>query len=178
MHAAQCNLCKWMVTLVAALLLMGTVRAEEAPAEPPVCEAGAYRAFDFWVGSWTVAGAQGQQAGRNVISREQEGCVLVERWQGVQGSTGMSMNHYDPVADRWHQLWVSPGVQIDIAGSLRDGSMVLEGTIIYLREGRQRAFRGTWTPLEDGRVRQFFEERDDAGQWAEWFEGFYTRADV
>ena len=37
-------------------------------------------------------------------------------------------------------------------------------------------FRGTWTLLEDGRVRQFFEQSADQGKsWQAWFEGFYKR---
>jgi hypothetical protein len=39
-------------------------------------------------------------------------------------------------------------------------------------------FRGLWTPLPDGRVRQFFEQSNDGGEtWVPWFEGFYTRKD-
>jgi hypothetical protein len=35
-----------------------------------------------------------------------------------------------------------------------------------------------WTPLADGRVRQFFEQSDDDGtNWTPWFEGFYSRVD-
>jgi hypothetical protein len=53
--------------------------------------------------------------------------------------------------------------------------MEMEGTIYYLAAQRSAAFRGRWTPLEDGRVRQFFEEKDQEGNWQVWFDGFYTR---
>lgn len=47
-----------------------------------------------------------------------------------------------------------------------------------------RPFRSRWTPLPDGRVRQFFEElisdniSEAAGEekWQAWFEGFYAKA--
>ena len=55
------------------------------------------------------------------------------------------------------------------------GAMLLVGTIRYLNAGTQHPFRGRWTPLDDGRVRQFFEQQDDEGQWQTWFEGFYSR---
>ena len=30
--------------------------------------------------------------------------------------------------------------------------------------------------MDDGRVRQFFEQSNDEGEtWSPWFEGFYTR---
>src|SRR5690606_37813489 len=148
-----------------------------AAAAGSACAAPAYRVFDFWVGEWEVTSPDGRPAGRNQISIEQEGCLLVERWRSVRGDTGMSMNFYDPVADRWRQVWVSPGIEIDVSGGMVGGSMVLEGTILYLDESRARPFRGTWTPLQDGRVRQFLEEAGEDGSWQPWFEGLYRQAD-
>ncbi len=120
----------------------------------------------------------GQRAGVNDIRKEQGGCALVERWKSVRGGTGMSLNYYDPATGEWVQNWVgADGSVIDIRGGLQDdGSMLLEGFIRYVgQEGRKR-FRGRWTLLEDGRVRQAFEQSDDDGAtWAEWFVGLYTR---
>lgn len=166
---APCNQCKWLVTLV-VWLAWGSAAAGEAP-----CAGEPYRAFDFWLGNWQVTQADGQVAGHNTITVEQQGCVLVERWQGSQGGTGVSLNFYDPLAQQWRQVWVSPGVQIDIAGGMADGSMVLEGHIRYLAESRSVPFRGTWKALPDGRVRQYFEESREPGVWVPWFEGYYSR---
>lgn len=174
MRARRCNRCGYRMTRLVLLLVTAIAPGFAVAA---ACDAPPYRAFDFWVGEWEVTAADGRMAGRNVITREQDGCLLVERWQGVQDSSGMSMNFYDPVEKVWRQVWVSPDVEIDIAGGMKNGSMVLEGAIVYLENGRLRPFRGTWTPLDDGRVRQFFEERDDEGEWAPWFEGFYRRTD-
>lgn len=174
MLTPQCNRCKLLVT--AGTLLLAFAVAGPGFAADDVCGSEPYRAFDFWLGTWDVTVADGRSAGRNHITSEQGGCVLVERWQGVKGSTGMSMNFYQPVDEAWRQIWVSPGTEIDISGGLDDqGSMVLEGSIVYLKDDRVRPFRGTWTPLDDGRVRQFFEERSEEGDWAPWFEGFYRR---
>ena len=173
MLALQCNRCNPLVTLLALILTIsaaGTTLAAGAP-----CSASAYRTFDFWVGKWEVTDGGGQLAGRNRISLEQEGCLLVERWNSAQNTTGMSMNFYEPLERQWRQVWVSPGTEIDISGGLVDGSMILEGSIVYLEDQRSRRFRGTWTPLSDGRVRQFFEEAAEDGEWQPWFEGFYRR---
>ena len=67
------------------------------------CDDGAYRAFDFWIGGWDVSLANGDKAGTNTITREEGGCALVERWQGARGSTGRSLNYYDPDAQRWRR---------------------------------------------------------------------------
>ena len=53
--------------------------------------------------------------------------------------------------------------------------MVMQGEIYYLDERRTAPFRGRWTLQADGRVRQFFEERDKQGKWRVWFDGYYTR---
>ena len=75
------------------------------------------------------------------------------------------------------QIWhAAGGYQIDIRGGLTDNGMLLRGTIHYIGTGQTAPFRGLWTPLPDGRVRQFFEQSNDDGEtWEPWFEGFYTR---
>lgn len=142
----------------------------------PCAYSEAHRAFDFWVGEWEVTNTAGQVAGTNSIQPAEGGCVLVERWTGATGSTGMSVNYYDPAGDRWVQQWVAPGgTLIDIEGGLNDeGEMVLVGTLTTVA-GDVRPFRGTWTPLPDGRVRQHFEQSTDGGAtWAPWFNGLYV----
>ena len=149
---------------------------DTAPATP--CESDEdFRAFDFWVGDWEVRGGDGTLQGENTISAEESGCVLVERWQGVQGSTGMSINYLDRVTDEWVQIWhAAGGYQINIRGGMTDDGMLLRGTIHYIGSGQTAPFRGLWTPLPDGRVRQYFEQSSDDGEtWQPWFEGFYAR---
>jgi hypothetical protein len=126
-----------------------------------------------------VHDAQGIYQGSNRISLREGGCYLLEEWTGASGSSGSSINYYDAARERWVQHWVSQdGTQIQIEGGLgEDGSMRLDGRIFYLANGQQADFRGRWTPLADGRVRQVFEQSTDDGRtWAPWFEGFYTRS--
>jgi hypothetical protein len=156
-----------------ALVLPGV----PASGQSPGCVAPEHRGFDFWLGQWEVLLADGTVAGHNEIVAEQGGCVLIERWTGAQGGTGVSQNFYDVGSGQWRQLWISPGTQIDIRGAAGPGEMVLEGTISYVQPGKTFPFRGRWTLLEDGRVRQFFEEAREPGVWKEWFEGFYVPQD-
>jgi hypothetical protein len=139
-----------------------------------------FREFDFWVGEWEVHDANGQLAGRNVIEASHHGCVLVENWTSASGGTGKSINYLDHENGEWVQRWIdSSGGQIEIRGSLTDNGMQLTGTIHYTANGTTAPFRGLWTPLPDGRVRQFFEQSDDGGEtWHSWFEGFYRRAET
>lgn len=151
--------------------------AGDAPQARPCESDERFRAFDFWVGDWEVRGADGKLQGENTISAQERGCVLVERWQGVQGSTGMSINYLERVTDEWVQIWhAASGYQINIRGGMTDDGMLLRGTIHYIGTGQTAPFRGLWTPLPDGRVRQYFEQSNDDGEtWQPWFEGFYAR---
>ena len=126
------------------------------------CTAPEYRQFDFWLGDWDVHVASGSFAGHNTIERTQRGCVLIENWTSASGNTGMSINYVDDQTGEWVQVWnAGSGSQINIRGGLTDAGMLLVGTIHYVANGQTLPFRGLWTPLEDGRVRQFFERRPD-----------------
>ncbi|MEM7284190.1 MAG: tetratricopeptide repeat protein [Pseudomonadota bacterium] len=132
--------------------------------------------FDFWLGEWEVVDANGNPQGKNVITKAENGCLMHESWTSASGNTGQSMNYYDPHSDKWYQRWVSSGALINLAGGFSDGAMRLEGDIYYYGNRNYAKFRGTWTPLSDGRVRQFFEQSTDDGEsWQPWFEGYYKK---
>jgi hypothetical protein len=157
----------------------GVSWADDAAPETafPCEEDVAFSAFDFWIGSWNVHTEDGKFAGSNDIERSMRGCVLIENWSGASGSSGISINYLDRTTGEWVQVWNdASGSQINIRGGMTDDGMLLSGTIHYVRTGKTAAFRGLWTPLPDGRVRQFFEQSNDSGDtWSPWFEGFYTR---
>lgn len=137
----------------------------------------AFRAFDFWVGEWDVHLPDGRLAGTNSVTSEQRGCLILENWHSASGGTGMSINYLDESNGQWVQVWNDPsGNQVRISGNPTDEGMVLEGTIHYVANDTTYPFRGLWTPLPDGRVRQYFEQSTDGAEtWTPWFEGYYTR---
>lgn len=168
-----------LIVFMALTTVSLNCRAQTAPAVAPTpcIDNLRFAEFDFWVGEWDVHTADGTFAGSNSISRQESGCVLVEKWAGAGGSTGMSINYFDGASGEWVQAWhAAGGSQIDIRGGLTDEGMLLVGKIHYVANEATQDFRGLWTLLPDGRVRQFFEQSNDGGEtWAPWFEGFYTR---
>lgn len=136
-----------------------------------------YRDFDFWIGSWDVYDSAGRKAGTNTIARASEGCMLYESWTSASGSDGHSLNYVDPATDQWVQVWMgADGSLISCRGGLEDGAMRLVGEHV-LKTGERRPFRMTFTPKEDGSVRQFLEESTDDGKtWSAWFDGRYLPA--
>jgi hypothetical protein len=133
--------------------------------------------FDYWLGEWDVHVASGQLAGQNSVEVDQKGCVILEHWTNSGGGKGMSINYVDKITDEWVQVWNSEGgSQINIRGGLTDEGMLLVGTLHTVSTGTTVPFRGLWTLMQDGRVRQYFEQSNDGGDtWVAWFEGFYTR---
>ena len=142
----------------------------------PCMDNAKYQEFDFWLGSWNVFDAKGNKQGSNVIEKIYNGCLITENWTSINNTPGYSMNYYNPVTDKWAQRWVSAGTIIEYEGGLKEGAMVLEGTIYYHKSVESAAFKGTWSLLEDGRVRQFFEQYSKKeSTWKTWFDGYYVK---
>ena len=157
--------------------LLAARAVAQAPAPSPVpCTDAAYRQFDFWLGEWTVSDPVGKKQGENSITREEGGCLILERWKSASGNTGQSYNFYDPGSMQWRQVWVSKDNVMDYSGGLNaKGDMELRGQIRY-RDGRSAPFFGAWTKQPDGSVRQHFEEFDsETKRWTEWFTGIYRK---
>ena len=161
-----------------------TPAQEQAPqlATPakPVCESmSGFNDFDFWLGEWNVYSNDESRKlqGTNSITKQHLNCLIMENWTNLNGGTGSSMNYYDAVEDQWRQLWVAGGYSIDYTGGLDEsGSMALSGKINYYRNGKSFAFRGTWSPNEDGSVRLFFEQHNpESDEWTVWFDGLYIK---
>lgn len=166
----------------AALVFSGVPQAgaQDSETPPPPCGGDAFKQFDFWLGEWDVtAGPEQALAGRNVITSEENGCLVLERWTSATGSTGQSYNYYNPATEKWRQVWVSQGAMIDYEGGLTEtGSMKLVGTITYVGSGLQADFTGEWTLNDDGTVTQHFEQYDaETEEWGPWFTGLYTKVE-
>ena len=143
---------------------------------PPGCVTPMHRQFDFWVGEWTVTDRAGTKTlGSSRITLEDGRCAVLEHWTSVGGTTGHSINAWDPLTRQWSQDWVgSEGDVLHLRGGLVDGRMVLEGDGLSSTGGRQRN-RVTWSPEPDGRVRQHWETSVDGVTWAVVFDGYYRR---
>ncbi|MDH3612947.1 MAG: hypothetical protein OES10_06650 [Gammaproteobacteria bacterium] len=165
------------IILLAVLFTAGAACAQAQAPQFPCEDDARFGEFDFWVGEWDVHTAAGVFAGSNVIESHHRNCVLIENWSSASGGGGMSINYLDHASGEWVQIWNdATGNQINIRGGMTDDGMLLVGTIHYVAKNATLQFRGLWTLLADGRVRQFFEQYDEEAEtWATWFEGFYSR---
>jgi len=157
-------------------VLAGAILHDPAMAsgtQPGPCASVEARQFDFWVGEWDVY-AKGAKVGFNHISVIQNGCTLLEEYHSLKGFyEGKSFNYYDPVEGHWHQVWVDiGGVRLHLTGGLEGAAMVMSGP----RATAQGKVidRITWTPGEDGTVRQVWDQsQDDGATFKTVFDGLY-----
>jgi hypothetical protein len=123
-----------------------------------------YRQLDFWVGNWDVFGRTGAKVGESHVELILKNCVVLESWTDQAGSSGKSLNKYDPAAGKWEQFWVEDnGVTTYFTGEAGDGEMryVHEHK---LKDGRTLTRHMTFTKLPEGKVRQFSQRSVDGGK--------------
>jgi hypothetical protein len=152
----------------------------EAKNSCPCC-GGEYRQFDFWLGDWNTYNANGRLVGTNNIVLLQDSCIVQENWEsnGFPYS-GTSYNFYDADKAEWVQVWVdNQGGSLQLYGGLENGSMVLQSKAGPVSEDSIELNRITWTPNEDGTVRQHWETTKDNGEtWTTLFDGLYRKKDA
>jgi len=141
-----------------------------------------YKAFDFWVGEWSVlpAGvspnAPPASLPQSRIEKILNGCVILENWMPPTGVGGKSFNTYNANIKKWEQFWVDgTGSAIHFVGEARDGNMY------YTSEtpgpnGQKTLGRMTYFNQGPDRLRQVWETSTDDGKtWTVAFDGLYMR---
>ncbi len=176
-----------VTTALAAMLLVqdapsqaesGGEAVQETPATAPVppCATRDFRAFDFWIGEWTVTsnGAE-EPLAHSRIESVAHGCAIRETWMPFRGGGGTSTTAYDTVTGIWHQTWIGaqPG-EVDFYGGIVDGAMVLTGYWGRASSGQPNLVRMTYTLRDDGSVRQYGQTSTDHGlTWSDSFDLTY-----
>ncbi len=148
-----------------------------APTMSASCTAPQYRQFDFWLGDWDLVGADGKKSAEDKVVQVLGGCALQENWTGVKSGQGLSLSAYDPATRHWHQtLMDDGGAVLKIEGEFAEGKMILIGQRPSQKEkGVTITHRIAWTPLQDHRVKQIWENSTNGGRtWRLVSEGTYV----
>lgn len=134
--------------------------------------------FDFWVGTfdtrpWNEPDAP--PAGTLHNTREYEGCVIVERWNGAKGS-GMSMSFYDVNRHVWRMIWNDDANQSnDFEGQYQDGAMRFEGWVLGA-SGEKILARNVLENVSPTVIRHIYSTSRDGGHtWVVRSDGRFTR---
>ena len=133
------------------------------------------RQLDFWVGHWDVQ-ISGQSVGTNVIERLEEGCLIMENWAGRGGSTGRSLNFYNPASNKWRQTYIGNNETIwEMSGEYKDGVMFFEGEMFAPR-GAPVMVRVKLYNLSPDTVRHTQDNSTDGGKtWTNVWDATYVR---
>jgi hypothetical protein len=139
----------------------------------------AVHTFDFWVGDFDATPWNGPTApvrGRLHNTREYEGCVIVERWEGANGSRGMSMSFYDANRHAWRMIWNGDDNRSnDLAGSYRDGAMRFEGWVLDA-DGKRLLASNVLENVSPGTIRHTYSTSSDGGRtWVVKSDGRFVR---
>ncbi|MEL6593855.1 MAG: hypothetical protein AAFP02_17620, partial [Bacteroidota bacterium] len=133
-----------------------------------------HQQFHFWVGDWEAFDKQSKKLGENRIVLMQDTCVMQENWTSGAYS-GTSYNYYDSKRQQWHQLWIdNQGQILRLYGGMEEDKMILRSDEMTNAQGQTYINRVTWTPNDDGSVRQHWEASSDQGEsWNTLFDGIY-----
>jgi len=142
----------------------------------PCAADSSHQQFQFWVGEWTVYNTDGTHVGDSKIQLLLDGCLILENWTGLSGSTGKSMNFYNPETGHWQQTWVSArGNIIEYIGDYANNKMVYYATV-QDNDGNPEQNRLTFFNLAPDSVRQFSQRSADGGKtWSTEYDLMYVR---
>lgn len=139
------------------------------------CDSPEAKAMNFWNGNYEVRNPQGQVVGHNRVERILGGCAIQENWSSA-GGEGKSFTWFDAGKRKWRQVYLdTSGRAHEYFGEPHEGGVRFEW-VTNQADGAKRLVRMTFTPREEGKVRQFLEESwDDGRNWTPQFDGLYIR---
>ncbi len=162
--------------IILTLMSWFTIVPSQAQNTQNPCSQEQARQFDFWLGEWKVLTPAGKLAGYNTIESILGGCALKESYHTESGYKGHSFNIFDKNSGQWHQTWVdNTGLLLQLDGSLINNSMVMSGPGKNPK-GETVTHRISFSPLDNGVVRQHWEvSKDDGKTWTTLFDGQYHK---
>jgi hypothetical protein len=119
-------------------------------------------ALDFWLGDWTCTWEGG--GGRNRITKELDGRVIVERFESLEPErwSGMSVSVFDERDRRWRQTWVdSTGNYWAFHEEPHPDGFAF--AVTELEEGREVLKRMVFSDVRADRFRWRWERSTDTG---------------
>ncbi len=159
------------IAVLALLMLPAALAAQNTPRPLPTCDGPEFRAFDYWVGEWTVTDSTGKPMAESSISLLAKDCAVLEQWHPIGSPPGASISWYERTDSLWHQSWMSgTGRANQYVGKPEDGVMTMvahASPTVWLKM--------TWVKRPGGVVRQSqFVSKDQGASWQLGFVGDYA----
>lgn len=161
--------------IICVVILFGYIGLPQD--ESCACCTENHKAFDFWIGKWTVTNPDGTAAGNSLITKSERDCVIRENWVSAKGGyTGTSTNFYNRISGQWEQLWIdNSGVHLKLKGNGEGNQMILSSDEFKDSTGTLVRNRITWTLNKDGTIRQLWEILKGEKVVSTAFDGIYRK---
>ena len=113
-------------------------------------------------------------------TREDEGCVFLERWSGTgagNAQLGTSMFFYDTGRKKWRQVWHDDSNEVnEFEGDYVNGAMRLYGWLPDPSTGATLYASNVLQDVAPGLIRHIFSTSADSGKtWAVRSDGRFVR---
>jgi hypothetical protein len=143
---------------------------------PPSCSIPEFSQLDFWLGNWDLRWEAfpgiAAGTGTNHITRDYDGCVTEERFEG-DPLKGHSISTYFAPSKQWRQTWVdNQGSYIVLAGGPSAGEFIL---ITPSRPGSAAANRMVFTDITPNRFTWRWQATQDGKTWSDSWVIRYSR---
>jgi hypothetical protein len=144
------------------------------------CDSPESKQLDFWVGEWelTTVGQNVPGKSRNKVSKILDGCVVLEEFDGAQGSklVGKSFSAFDRATGKWKQTWVdNTASYLDFDSAMVDGDMSFWREAVQ-KDGRKQQQRMVFKDVRKDSLKWLWQKSEDGGRtWMTQWEIEYKR---
>jgi hypothetical protein len=136
------------------------------------CTGAVYHQYDYFVGHWNVYHANGKRFATDIVTKELDGCALLEQWHG-QSTRGSGYSEYDKHTKRWVQAFFqNDGTVLVFYGNWTPQGMVFTGDD-YTDAGALEHNKVLFRPFKNGGFEEYWTVSPDGRTWKVVFDGFF-----
>lgn len=136
------------------------------------CTGAAYHRYDYFVGRWNVYHANGKRFATDLVTKELDGCALLEQWHG-QTTRGAGYSAYDTHTKRWIQTFFTDDGQVLVFR----GNWTVQGMLFagddFTDAGMVEHNRVLFRPFKGGGFEEYWTVSTDNRTWKTAFDGIF-----
>jgi hypothetical protein len=167
-----------MIPLAIALFSLRLMAQSEPKPEASPCAQAEFHQFDYWIGTWSVAGTNQKKSADVTVAPILSHCALSEHWATVQadrGHDGYGVSTFNQATQNWEYFWVaSNGYTSFWTGHFSENAM----NFVAAQPSPGAAPLRQWVMklLPDGRIEETAtSSQDDGKTWKIQYTLYWTR---
>jgi len=167
-----------LVPLAIVLFSLALRAQSQTKPEASPCTQAEFHQFDYWIGTWSVAGENQKKSADVTVTPILADCGLSEHWQSVQGGRGhdgYGVSTFNQSTQNWEYFWVaSNGYTSFWTGRFSENAM----NFVAAQPSPGAAALRHWVMklLPDGRIEEVASSSQDDGKtWKVQYTLYWTR---